>query len=98
MNNGIYAMMALMQVEPGKTLSELLAGLVPQDFALDLISECVVNGLTLDSRQVRAGDVFLACAGHQVHGVYFAQQAIAKGAVAVLVEPASTKSRRPSLS
>jgi UDP-N-acetylmuramoyl-L-alanyl-D-glutamate--2,6-diaminopimelate ligase len=79
-------MMALMQEEPGKTLSELLAGLVPQGFALDSASQCVVNGLALDSRHVRAGDVFLACAGHQVHGVYFAQQAIAKGAVAVLVE------------
>ena len=56
MNNGVYAMMALMQAEPGKTLSELLAGLGPQDFALDLVSECVVNGLTLDSRQVRAGE------------------------------------------
>jgi UDP-N-acetylmuramoyl-L-alanyl-D-glutamate--2,6-diaminopimelate ligase len=92
-NNGVYAMMALMQAEPGKTLSELLAGLGPQDFALDLVSECVVNGLTLDSRQVRAGDVFLACAGHQVHGVYFAQQAIAKGAVAVLVEEDESASK-----
>ena len=42
--------------------------------------------MTLDSRKVTAGDLFLACAGHQVHGVYFAPQAIKQGAVAVLVE------------
>ncbi|WP_455211353.1 UDP-N-acetylmuramoyl-L-alanyl-D-glutamate--2,6-diaminopimelate ligase [Kaarinaea lacus] len=82
-----------MQAKPGKPLSELLAGVVPLESAPHGVSDCVVGGLTLDSRQVKAGDLFLACAGHQVHGVYFAQQAINKGAIAVLVEEAAAVSK-----
>ncbi len=75
-----------MQANPGKTLSQLLAGIVPLNSSVDSALDCIVSGLTMDSRQVRAGDVFMACAGHQVHGVYFASQAIKQGAAAVLVE------------
>lgn len=75
-------MMALMQTNQGKNLSDLLAGLATVGGNMD----CIVSGLTLDSRRVKAGDLFLACAGHQVHGVYFAQQAINLGAVAVVVD------------
>ena len=75
-------MMALMQTNHGKPLSELLAGVATVDAAMDR----VISGVSLDSRQAKAGDLFLACAGHQVHGVYFAEQAVNQGAVAVVVE------------
>ena len=75
-----------MQAIPDKSLSELLAGIVPLNSTVDSTMGCVVSGLTMDSRQVHAGDVFMACSGHQIHGVYFARQSIERGAVAVLLE------------
>jgi UDP-N-acetylmuramoyl-L-alanyl-D-glutamate--2,6-diaminopimelate ligase len=45
-----------------------------------------VLGLEFDSRQIKQGDVFLACAGHTQDGRKFINQAISSGAVAVLVE------------
>jgi UDP-N-acetylmuramoyl-L-alanyl-D-glutamate--2,6-diaminopimelate ligase len=46
-----------------------------------------VSGLALDSRKVQAGDLFLAVAGSQTHGLEHARQAIALGALAVAWEP-----------
>lgn len=43
-----------------------------------------IRGLTLDSRQVRPGDVFLALEGTQTHGQRFIDSAIQQGALAVL--------------
>jgi len=45
-----------------------------------------VSELTLDSRQVTPGALFLACKGRTHHGVRFAGEAIARGAQAVLYE------------
>lgn len=42
--------------------------------------------LCLDSRQVQDGDVFFACPGAAAHGRQFIGQAVAQGAVAVVVE------------
>ena len=47
----------------------------------------VVRGVTLDSRQVRPGDLYAALPGAQVHGARFAAQAAEAGAVAVLTDP-----------
>lgn len=41
--------------------------------------------LTLDSRAIRRGDVFLALPGHKVDGRQFIDKALAQGATAVLV-------------
>jgi len=41
--------------------------------------------LTLDSRAIRRGDVFLALPGHKVDGRQFTDKALAQGAAAVLV-------------
>ena len=49
--------------------------------------QLAVSALTLDSRLVQPGDVFLACAGDRVHGLAYADQARAAGAVLVLWEP-----------
>lgn len=46
----------------------------------------VITGLTLDSRRVSAGDVFMACNGLQVDGRKFIESAVEAGAVAVLAE------------
>jgi len=49
--------------------------------------DSAVSGLALDSRRVQAGDLFLAVAGTQTHGLQHARQAIALGAAAVAWEP-----------
>ena len=41
-------------------------------------------GVSLDSRWVTAGDLYLAVAGATTHGMHFAEQAVDAGAVAVL--------------
>ena len=60
-------------------LSQLLPDLTQADIE--------IQGLTLDSRQVKAGDLFLACAGRQHDGRRYIEQAVAAGAVAVAYEP-----------
>ncbi|MEV0625655.1 UDP-N-acetylmuramoyl-L-alanyl-D-glutamate--2,6-diaminopimelate ligase [Nonomuraea wenchangensis] len=47
-----------------------------------------LTGVTIDSRDVRRGDLYVALPGSQVHGATFAAQAMAGGAVAILTDPA----------
>jgi len=51
-------------------------------------SECAVTALEIDSRKVRAGSAFVALRGEHADGHDFVGQAIANGAVAVVVEAA----------
>jgi len=44
------------------------------------------TGVTLDSRDVRTGDLFLALPGAKVHGAAFVEDVKAKGAVAILTD------------
>lgn len=69
--------------KPACRLSALLAGLAP----VPDLAERVVGSLSLDSREVQPGGLFLACAGGSGHGLAHLQQAIDKGAAAVLWEP-----------
>jgi UDP-N-acetylmuramoyl-L-alanyl-D-glutamate--2,6-diaminopimelate ligase len=46
-----------------------------------------VRGVTLDSRAVTPGDLYVALPGTQVHGAAFSADAVAAGAVAVLTDP-----------
>lgn len=46
-----------------------------------------VRGITLDSRNVQPGDVFVACCGQAAHGLNYAAEAVARGAAVVLYEP-----------
>ncbi len=64
------------------TLSALLQGIV------DLKPEADrnISGMSLDSRDIQAGDLFLACAGRNHNGASFIDAAINNGAVAVLWE------------
>ncbi len=68
-------------------LAALLAGHAdPADAALRAAGPIVVRGLAIDSRDVRAGDAFVALAGSRQHGITFAPMALARGAVAILAE------------
>lgn len=63
----------------------------PAQQARDLLAQLTAAGvevgrLRLDSRQVCAGDVFLACPGHRVDGRDFIVDALHAGAAAVLWE------------
>jgi UDP-N-acetylmuramoyl-L-alanyl-D-glutamate--2,6-diaminopimelate ligase len=49
-----------------------------------------VSGVTLDSRAVCRGDLYVALPGSRAHGAAFAAQAIAAGAVAILTDDAGT--------
>jgi len=65
------------------TLGRLLQGFK----GVNVSRDSAVSGLALDSRRVQAGDLFLAVAGTQTHGLQHARQAIALGAAAVAWEP-----------
>ena len=74
-----------------RSLREITAGLVP----VNVPAELRVSDVTLDSRSVSPGALFLACRGGTRHGLEFAQQAVARGARAVLYE--GEASAKPSL-
>lgn len=65
-----------------KSLAFLLAGIVVVDPECD----CDIHGLSVDSRQIKPGDLFIAYPGEHVDGRNFIQQAIKAGAAAVLAE------------
>jgi UDP-N-acetylmuramoyl-L-alanyl-D-glutamate--2,6-diaminopimelate ligase len=46
-----------------------------------------IRGVTLASAEVRAGDLYAALPGARAHGVQFLQDAVSRGAVAVLTDP-----------
>ena len=46
-----------------------------------------VSGITLDSRMVGPGDLYVALPGRHHHGAEFSGQAVEQGAVAVLTDP-----------
>lgn len=73
-------MMAATELNNQKPLGELI------EVSDQTLAAIQVSGVELDSRQVSAGDVFLACAGFAVDGRDYIDQAIAAGAVAVLAE------------
>lgn len=62
---------------PGAALSALVPG----------AAEATVTGVTLDSRAVRPGDLYVALPGLRTHGARFAGDAVAAGAHAVLTDP-----------
>jgi UDP-N-acetylmuramoyl-L-alanyl-D-glutamate--2,6-diaminopimelate ligase len=63
-----------------RLLGDLLPGLSPE------VAAVPVTGLALNSRDVQAGDVFLAVKGHNVDGRDYINAAIHAGAVAVIAD------------
>ncbi|HVA55602.1 MAG TPA: UDP-N-acetylmuramoyl-L-alanyl-D-glutamate--2,6-diaminopimelate ligase [Gammaproteobacteria bacterium] len=56
-----------------------------------------LQGLSLDSRGVHPGYLFLACRGHHHHGLQHLDDARARGAVAVVYDPEGALDYLPSL-
>jgi len=73
------------------TLRQLCAGIL----AIPAEADRELERLVIDSRSVQAGDVFIALRGHRVDALDFIDEAIEKGAVAVLWEAAITVSPVP---
>jgi UDP-N-acetylmuramoyl-L-alanyl-D-glutamate--2,6-diaminopimelate ligase len=76
-----------MMAAAAQSFAHTLAGLLEGMLEIAPAQDPEVASLTLDSRQVEPGCLFLACAGGRHHGLAFARQAQALGAVAVLWEP-----------
>ncbi len=68
-------------------LAELLQDFVPTAVENSALIAASITGMTLDSRQVQAGDAFIALKGASTHGIAHAQQALARGAATILFEP-----------
>lgn len=54
---------------------------------LDIRGDAVFTGVTIDSRAVRPGDLFVALRGENADGHTFLEDSLARGAAAVVVEP-----------
>lgn len=63
-------------------LSQLVNGIA------DIDTDIEVGGLSLDSRKVKPGDLFIALNGALQHGISHAKQAVENGAIAMLYDPA----------
>ncbi len=68
--------------EAGVPLSGLLAGIA------SVTRDALFADLTLDSRAVRPGSLFLACQGQRSHGLQYLELALERGATGVIWEPA----------
>lgn len=62
------------------------AGGVRLGSVLPTSAEVVITGVSLDSRRLLPGDLYVALPGATTHGVRFAAAAVASGAVAVLTD------------
>lgn len=71
-----------------KKLSELFAD---KEIAANQ-ANCEIQGISLDSRLVKPGDLYLCVAGYSNHGLEFVEQALNGGAVAVATESGSLDS------
>jgi UDP-N-acetylmuramoyl-L-alanyl-D-glutamate--2,6-diaminopimelate ligase len=58
------------------TLAELLQGFADA-------SPIPIQGISSDSRQLKPGDLFLACAGHSSHGLDYVGEAVSAGVAAI---------------
>jgi len=70
---------------PGRTLRAVaeLTSAISKSLDLENIS---ISGISIDSHQIEAGDLFVAVAGTKVHGATYAGNAKLNGAVAVLTD------------
>jgi len=73
-------------------LAELLEGFA-EPKALEVVKGLGIADLSIDSQRVAPGSLFMACRGQVSHGLDFMEDAIARGAVAIVW--ASDSSRQP---
>ena len=76
-----------MSTRPAHPRAKNLATLL-QGIAADRAPSAYISDLSLDSRRVQTGGAFVALSGARTHGLAFLEQALSRGAVAVLWEPA----------
>src|SRR4051812_50031119 len=88
--------MPVPSIRPQQVPAQRIVGLVPrlQDLGLAGVrvhgdADTLVSGITHDSRQVQAGDVYVARAGQHTHGIEHVAQALSAGATAGLTDPRS---------
>lgn len=67
-------------LRPSSTPGSLLSAILPG------AADVRVTGVSLDSRAIRPGDLYVALPGQATHGARFAEQALAAGAAAVLTD------------
>ncbi len=88
-------------VSPGARTLHGVADLVGMSLTPAGDGEVEICGITLDSRDVRPGDLYAALPGARHHGASFAATAVAAGAVAILTdaagETAACETGRPVL-
>lgn len=59
-----------------------------QDWPIESnLAEIPLRGLSLDSRRIKPGEIFVALAGHRTHGLSYAGEAIGRGCAAILYDP-----------
>jgi UDP-N-acetylmuramoyl-L-alanyl-D-glutamate--2,6-diaminopimelate ligase len=69
-------------------LKALLEGFVSfSNSSMGMAADMLITGLALDSREVIDGNVFIALAGARQHGLAHVEQAINRGACAVVFDP-----------
>ncbi|WP_136313758.1 UDP-N-acetylmuramoyl-L-alanyl-D-glutamate--2,6-diaminopimelate ligase [Actinomyces procaprae] len=59
-----------------------------EDGGTDSVDALEISGVSVDSGDVAAGELFTALPGFKTHGAAYAAEAVAAGAVAVLTDPA----------
>ena len=86
-------MLAENKSQTGIPLQALLEGMTDAPLGPDIF----IQGISSDSRELRAGDLFLACPGTRTRGSLFIREALRAGAVATVVDQAllSDLERRP---
>lgn len=60
-------------------------------------SDLAVTGVAMASGRVRPGDLFAAAPGHAVHGISYARDAVAGGAVAILTDEVGAAAAPPGV-
>ena len=70
---------------PGRTLRAVSELISANSSAINL-EQIVITGVSIDSHQIEAGDLFVAVAGAKTHGATYAGSAKLNGAVAVLTD------------
>ena len=75
-------MMAAKAITEGMPLSSLLEGI----FSIVPDEDLYITGISLDSRTIKPGDLFIACGSGSNNGIQYIDDAIKAGAIAVIVE------------
>jgi len=77
---------------PAVTLAKIVDSFNAQvSISESKLSEIIICGATHNDREVMPGDLFMAIPGANRHGAEFSESAKARGAVAVLTDPAGAK-------